>query len=318
LRVTIVQLRERPLFTDVLSSVDQFHPDRNSVYVYATSGEARSAHLDVWRSSAAAPTLAAITEISRTDITCQIGSEAPRKFALRSRRQMADLCAALPSQTFYIDITGMPHHVWAPLVRAGIRSGKRLMAVYVEPGEYAVSIAPTEGEIFDLSERIEGVAPIPGFISLADRSDEETCFVALLGFEGTRFAHILEMVQPLAAKVVPIIGVPGFRAEYPFHTYHGNRLSLSATQAWRRVRFAAANDPFSLYYELEAISANYPAHQMKIAPIGTKPHALGAVLFAIRHADFVELVYDHPVRKPTRTSGVDRLLVYHLSEFGSV
>jgi hypothetical protein len=210
----------------------------------------------------------------------------------------------------------MPHHVWAPLVRAGLRSGKRLLAIYVEPDEYAVSLAPTEGEIFDLSERIEGVAPIPGFISLVDRSDEESCFVALLGFEGTRFAHILERVQPLAAKIVPVVGVPGFRAEYPFHTYHGNRLSLSATQAWRRVRFAAANDPFSLYYELQAISASYPGHQMKIAPIGTKPHALGAVLYAIGHADNVELVYDHPIRKPARTRGSDRVLIYHLSEFG--
>jgi hypothetical protein len=47
--------------------------------------------------------------------------------------------------------------------------------------------------------------------------------------------------------------------------------------------------------------------------IGTKPHALGAVLFSLMSGCPTELVYDHPIRKPGRTDGTERLLVYHVS-----
>ena len=69
--------------------------------------------------------------------------------------------------------------------------------------------------------------------------------------------------------------------EYPFYAYHGNRSALTETQAWKDVRFAIANCPFSLYYLLEDVAYDYPGDMLKIAPIGTKPHALGAILFAL-------------------------------------
>jgi len=124
-----------------------------------------------------------------------------------------------------------------------------------------------------------------------------------------------EQVQPPGEKILPIIGVPGFRPEYPFYTYHGNQLPLLQTHAWRNVRFAIANCPFSLFYVLEDIATDYPGNLLKIAPIGTKPHALGAIVYNIANPDFVELIYDHPIRKATRTSGLSRLLLYHLSSF---
>jgi len=48
---------------------------------------------------------------------------------------------------------------------------------------------------------------------------------------------------------------------------------------------------------------------------GTKPHALGAILFAIAHSDDVEIVYDNVKRKVGRTTGVARCLVYGVSDF---
>jgi hypothetical protein len=79
--------------------------------------------------------------------------------------------------------------------------------------------------------------------------------------------------------------------------------------------FARANCPFSLYYALEDVGEKFPKHLLKVAPIGTKPHALGAVLFALSNPDTTELVYDNPVRKAGRTSGRARMLVYAISEF---
>jgi hypothetical protein len=110
-----------------------------------------------------------------------------------------------------------------------------------------------------------------------------------------------------------VVGVPGFRPEYPFHTYLGNRRVLHDTGAWQRVEFVAASCPFGVFYLLERLGSENPKAVLRVAPIGTKPHAVGAVLFKLTSAQPVELVYDHPIRKPERTSGTDRLHVYHVS-----
>ncbi|HVG25515.1 MAG TPA: hypothetical protein VND45_15265, partial [Thermoanaerobaculia bacterium] len=244
-----------------------------------------------------------------------VDSPVKSSFFLRSERQLTSFWRRFGNARAYLDITGLPHHVWAPLIRAAIAEQARVAAIYVEPSHYAFSPSPTENEIFDLSERISGIAPLPGFTVLAGDKDEDTCLIALLGFEGTRFAHIREHVQAANENIIPVVGVPGFRPEYVFHAYLGNRVILSDTKAWRNVRFARANCPFSMYFLLEDISRTRPRHALKIAPIGTKPQALGAVLFSLLGGRVVELVYDHPIRKAQRTTGVDRLLVYDIYGF---
>jgi hypothetical protein len=124
---------------------------------------------------------------------------------------------------------------------------------------------------------------------------------------------MLEAVQPKRENIVPIIGVPGFRPEYPFYSYLGNRLQLSETRAWHNVRYASANCPFSVYHVIGAISADSPSRQIRLGLIGTKPHALGAILYFLDHPSETELLYDHPIRKALRTEGVSRVCVYDLS-----
>jgi hypothetical protein len=139
--------------------------------------------------------------------------------------------------------------------------------------------------------------------------------VPFLGFEGTRFAFVAEQVDPAAGRIIPVVGVPGFRIEYPFHTFTGNARKLLETKAWRRARYARANCPFSAFYVLQEILEQNSGDHLKVAPIGTKPHALGAVLMACVAPGHVELVYDHPKRKVRRTSGMRRCFVYSLTEF---
>lgn len=307
-------MRDRPLLTRTFASADEFVPEPQSVYLHAQSAEERSTHVASLqqRSSAVAfleldcakeGAIAVKRDLTASDVS------------LRSERQLAEFWRRFGGTHAYLDITGLPHHVWAPLIRAAITGGAPISAVYVEPSRYTFSPSPTESEIFDLSERISGIGPLPGFTVLGTTNDDDTCLIALLGFEGIRFAHIREHVQVANENIIPVIGVPGFRPEYAFHAYLGNRVILSDTKAWRNVKFARANCPFSLYYLLEDICRSRPRHSLKIAPIGTKPQALGAVLFALLGGKTVELVYDHPIRKAQRTSGTDHLLVYDLHGF---
>lgn len=310
----MVPVRDQPLLTEAVQ-VNIFKPEAGSAYLFGSSGEERSEHSSEWERQ--------VQHVKFIRITVQESASfefatngASGRVALRSREQLQNFWNTISSETIYIDITGLSHHVWAPLLKVGLSSrGRRVIGLYVEPGDYRPSPTPTEGEIFDLSERILGISPIPGFASLSEPGDQNVCFVPLLGFEGARFAYLLEQVQPPGNKIIPVVGVPGFRPEYPFYTYLGNRSWLAQTRAWREVKFARANCPFSLFYMLQEIAAEHPQDTLKIAPSGTKPHALGAVLYAMASPRSVELVYDHPIRKPTRTTGTARLLLYHLSTF---
>jgi len=307
---------DQPILTDIYEEASSFVPVTDSAYIFMRSVEERSGHIESWRDRASATTFVEVAETSNFEVTALVSG---RKYSvmLRSSESLASLWSDIHASAIYIDMTGFAHHVWAPLLRAALISRRDVMVVYVEPSDYKHSAAPIEGQIFDLSERIEGIAPLPGFAFLGATPEADTLFVPLLGFEGTRFSYLLEQVQPNIDRVIPIVGVPGFKLEYPFHTYQGNKRPLEQTGSWRRVRFATANCPFSLFYLLEELARLHPRSVLQVAPIGTKPHALGAILFKIVSSRAVEIVYDFPLRKSGRTRGSDRLLVYYVSAIGA-
>jgi hypothetical protein len=308
-------IRDRPLLVDIHDSPETFRPEKDAVFVIGSSVEDRFEHIAEWRSQVPDLRFVQILEYGKNDFEYVVDPNSTLLVSLRSEKQMQEFWSGLGARTFYLDLTGFAHHVWAPLVRSCLMGGYRLIVIYVEPANYSYNVTPTEGEIFDLSERISGISPIPGFAALRETREEGACFVPLIGFEGRRLAYLVEQVQPPGGKIIPVIGVPGFRPEYPFHACLCNRTTLIETRCWKNMRFAAANDPFSLYYLLQEIAEENRGDVLKVAPIGTKPHALGAVLFAITSPKTVELVYDHPIRKAKRTQGFSRLLVYYVSTF---
>ena len=235
--------------------------------------------------------------------------------SLRHISKLIDFIHSLPGHSIYIDITGMGPDLWAPILRAMLRqSEKKLHCVYSEPRSYTFSDMPIEGTIFDLSSKIEGISPLPTFSNFTDpENPDKVAFIPLLGFEGMRFAFILSKEEP-SPPIIPIVGAPGYMLEYPFYTYWGNKNVLSDIQYWKHIRYVPAFCPFSVYYTLLELRKNYKDYFFKLAPIGTKPHGLGAILFAINYHRTTEIIYDHPVVKPTRTSGTSRVHVYNVSD----
>lgn len=309
-------VRDEPIFTDVYLTVDEFIPEAKAIYVFGTSVEERSVYSSKWEKNAIANGVQFLKIVDQQTASVEVEFQgAKSKIALRSSKQLKVLWSKCSKSVVYLDITGLAHHVWAPMLRSALPHVRELRVVYIEPDDYRFRANPIEGEIFDLSERISGVLPIPGFASLTLSSDDNSCFIPLVGFEGTRLSYLIEQVQPPGGKILPIVGVPGFLAHYPFQTYHGNQLPFLQTEAWKNVHFATANCPFSLFYRLDDISKRHPNDILKIAPIGTKPHALGAVLYYLAHQRQVEIIYDHPIRKASRTAGTARLLVYYISLF---
>jgi hypothetical protein len=233
---------------------------------------------------------------------------------VRDASGIASFLGALGCSDIIIDITGLTHIVWVPLVKMALESSLSLTVVYFEPREYALNSTPRLGEFYDLSDKTEGIGPLPLMVNLQGDEDSNIVYVPLLGFEGQRSAFMLEQVNP-DARTYPIIGLPGFKLEYPFESLLGNSQMLLETKAHRDARYAKSNCPFSLFYQLERVRERHPHDLIRIGLTGTKPHALGAVLFAIIQGNRVELVYDYVRRKAGRSLGADRCVVYRISDF---
>lgn len=306
-----------PLLTYELDRVS-FRPDGRGSYIHALSSEARSQLDPQWLAGLSpAPTLLDIAENGDDTISLtRPGRATSETIDLRDQQSLQAVIGQLP-QPVYLDFTGFTHRAWAPLVRAAVVLGIReLFLIYVEPGSYTRSTTPSPGQIFDLSETGAGIAPLPGFASLARRTRQVSqCFVPMLGFEGARLGLLLTESDPSSDKIVPVLGLPGFRIEYPFMAYLGNRDHFEESFLHRKVRVAKANCPFDAFQLLQRILTDFPKDLIQIAPIGTKPHSLGAVLFAIARPGRVELMYDNPRRKDKRTTGEARVCLYDVGTF---
>lgn len=230
--------------------------------------------------------------------------------------ELSSFLDALP-QPVYLDITGLTHRIWAPLIRGATQSSADIRVVYLEPSDYLRRSFRDAQRIYDLSEKFDGLRPLPGFAVLGAGATESSdgLFVPMVGFEGSRLEYVLTHSEADLRRTYPIIGVPGFRPDYAFYAYQGNRRSFEKEFLHTRVQMAKANCPFEAFYLLREIQSWTDAPTLRIAPIGTKPHALGAVLFALANPSQVELIYDNPVRAQDRTSGQARILIYALSAF---
>lgn len=251
-----------------------------------------------------------VNEISRDTINITIGEDAGEKISLRDEDRLGSL---FNGKKVLIDISTLPQHVWAPILKALYKYKTPTRILYVEPKSYNLHESPASNTLFDLSSRFEGLAPLPGFAKLSGPDNENEClFIAMLGFEGNRPLRLLNDIDP-PPKVIPIVGVPGFQIEFPTYTVTCNQRLLEDFNAHSEIRFSKASCPFQVYEELARIHNDFPEYYMYLAPVGTKPHALGLILYSIVNPGYTEIMFDHPVKKEGRTKGMG---IIHIYDFG--
>ena len=309
----MLPLERRPLYTRALSGWLDLVLGRDSVYLWGSSCEPRSKHPPEWEARESEARFVRV--IPQQGMAFKTDGAIVSTVQLRSATQMESFINTI-GEDLYLNITGLPHHVWAPILKGALGLGVDVHAVYAEPLGYVPSGASADSLIFDLSERIEGISSLPGFARLTEPENPESIYlVPILGFEGARLAYAFNQIEIPHERILPIVGAPGFRPDYPFHSYLGNRGPFEDRPIWQGVRFAIANCPFSLMYTLEDIASDYPRARLKIVPLGTRPHALGAVMSAIRDPEGIELVYDHPIPRAPRSFGTGLLSVYEIGLF---
>ena len=226
----------------------------------------------------------------------------------------------VPAQSHVIvDISGVGHDLWAACM-VGLKGTVRALSyIYTEPTEYRFAASSVEDDafetaLFDLSDRTKGVSPLPYFVNLLgpESFDENAVFVPLLGFEGRRALNLLNELDPKPPEVIPIVGLPGYRMEFPTYTIACNDGFFRETRSHGSIRYAAANDPFAARDVLRVILEDIPDKYLYVAPIGTRPHAVGALMFADENRDRTEILFDHPVRIGGSRRGAGRSHMYRI------
>lgn len=187
------------------------------------------------------------------------------------------------------------------LIRALTSSGKHtFQIIYAEPDGYT---KPGRSETFDLSETINGYAPIPH--AVVDLSSEDVeAGVFFLGYEQERMARALEEYQMISTKLVKVVfGVPAFRAGWELNAIVPHLQTLSE-QSGFEIAYCSANDPGSSFECLErTLRSLSKGARMFIAPIGTKPCGIATAVFACLHPAETGILFDHPKKKSKRSFG---------------
>jgi hypothetical protein len=282
-----------------------------TVLVFAEATEER-AQLPIWNQLLSAGLkIVLIKYHGDEEIVAEIDGTATSPISLRDEES---LFQAFNFTRLLIDLSGLPHPIWAPILKMANNKQIPLRILYAEPKSYKFHESPSSSTIFDLSVNFDGLKPLPGFACLKGPLDENKCiFIALLGFEGNRPERLIYQIDP-SPKLIPVVGVPGFVMEFPAYTIACNREVLDTYKANSEIQFAKASCPFEAYKVLKNIKRTYPDHYFYIAPVGTKPHSLGAILFALHHPDCTEIMYDNPIRKSGRTSGTGTIHIYDLTK----
>lgn len=284
----------------------------NSKVIFALDAREERANPKMWSDGLAlAPERCiAITETNHATLKCRFAG-VDQVVGLTDYEKMAEM---IGGEDVYIDVSGLPHSAWAPLLKAAMAYARSVRVMYFEPDAYRYHASPSSVSPFDLSSEFLGVQPLPGFANLrGPKDDAPTVFVPFLGFEGSRSRQVAMTLDPIP-KVVPVVGLPGFKLQYPQWALACNQEFLEENSAQSTVRYAAANCPFEAYGVLSEIRRDNPNAYIYLAPIGTKPHAIGAVLFAIDNSHDTEIMFDHPVKTAGRSTGVGTINIYQIKE----
>jgi hypothetical protein len=133
---------------------------------------------------------------------------------------------------------------------------------------------------------------IDGYVGNPEVRDAKRKLIILLGFDGDLSNEISEVVSP--KETVVVNGFPAYSPKFKDISLVTNERLASNINI--DIKYARANNPFDTYNLLDSIKRNEKKEtSISIAPLGTKPMALGACLFALHNPD-VRIMYPMPER----------------------
>lgn len=134
------------------------------------------------------------------------------------------------------------------------------------------------------------VMEVPGFPGIVT-GRRKCVLVYTLGFDGDLSVFISDEVTP--DSVVIVNGFPAYSPKFKDISLINNERLLNASDAKERISYCPANNPFELFNYLIVLRGRHPDVSFNIAPLGPKPMALGACMFALADPS-IRVVYPMP------------------------
>lgn len=215
-------------------------------------------------------------------------------------------------QRLCVDITGMMRpQILFLMAYLRDRGCKRFDLLYTEPEHYKRR-AETR---FSIGEDVE-VRSVAGYIGAHDNDMGGDVLVLGIGYDHQLISHALQSKE--AARILQLHSFPSLSADM----YHESILRLHRVRSERsrigdEVYFSSANDPFviasSLASAVESVHKHKPITNIYLAPLATKPQAVGFGLFYLRSLSngAASLIYPNAALYDRETSsGVGRSWIY--------
>jgi hypothetical protein len=267
-----------------------------------------------------------ITADSSNNVSVQVGSEIRSIHALTDVDEFVSKLGLGDARSVLIDITYLPAYVWAPAIRHLLQQALDVRVMFSEPQSYPLWPQRTDAvqdlascdasdASFCVSRSASKSSPLPTFATIRPcYRDEPVPLVVFLGFEGWRVANVLDDLEVEPERIIPVIGCPGYKIDYPGFSVSANHHFLLRPDWSTRLRLVSARSPFAVFSLLESLLPSQG--RLFVAPLGTTPMLLGSILFGIKCPQAM-LVYDHPVRVLDPQAERGRTWFYNLKSFGA-
>lgn len=193
--------------------------------------------------------------------------------------------------------------------------GIKIRIIYLEPERYSPKVAEKAlSRDFDLSDMLSGYQGIPTLARELDTSAVNKV-VFFVGFESGRLMRAFEE-QPISEGHSSLVfGVPPYKAGWENNSYHNNIKCLRDRDLRNRLFYCAADNPQSVIDKLTEIKSSMSEDdELFVAPIGSKPHSIGALFFQAMNSEDVGLLYDHPVKTKGRSTGFGKMHCFDVVE----
>ena len=216
---------------------------------------------------------------------------------------------------YYIDATSLGFAEILLILHNLNKVKINIAIIYAEPKEYKKEKYTPFIDNFDLTKVAGDFKKIPPYSLLIDsNTSSKAILIPFLGFENNRLGRIMESDDGARyEQYIPILGLPAFKPSWENISLQRHHQELKDITD---IKFSPASNPYETYQVLDNIYKNSFNPTLVLAPIGTKPHAIGAIIFLINKKEVgvnIGLTYDFPKKKENRTDGIGNIYEYLIS-----
>lgn len=219
-----------------------------------------------------------------------------------------------------MDLTCLPVPLFFLLMKWFSKNTKKLFIYYTQPGQYILSDG-LFASYFSMKGPVS-VDEIYGFSGIAaNDSDGKRLLACMLGFDNDLLPMIIQEAGP--NKVIAINGFPSYYPKFKDISLANNQRVLSGagyvgllekTKKLSDYVYVEAINPFEAYNAINDIVKEFKEYCIDVVPLGTKPMALGACLYAIDDTN-VRIIFPNPETYVSNISRESKKTVEYVIEF---